>query len=187
MQQQVTLSKINHANRKLLANLAALSHKAAQQHSPSWLQSVDAALREIRRTSEDGVLTSVALAHGRPKGWIAARQRGQLSWEIHPLLVEPAVSGQGYGKILVLDIERKIRSHGGTSVFLSTSDATNSTNLRDFDLYADPLRAIRNIAVRDTVRGHAYQFWQRVGFTVVGVIPDAEGPGVPSIHLAKKL
>jgi aminoglycoside 6'-N-acetyltransferase I len=29
-------------------------------------------------------------------------------------------------------------------------------------------------------------FWQRVGYTVVGVIPDAEGPGKPTILLAKR-
>ncbi len=58
---------------------------------------------------------------------------------------------------------------------------------RHFDLYVEPLEAMRNLGVRDYTLGHAYQFWQRVGFTVVGVIPDAEGLGVPSIHLAKKL
>ena len=33
---------------------------------------------------------------------------------------------------------------------------------------------------------HPLGFWQRVGYTVVGVIPDAEGPGKPTILLAKR-
>ena len=187
MRQQVILSSIDYSDREVLEALASLSHSAAQKHSPNWLCNVDAATQELQRASEEGVLTSVATDGGRPRGWISAKSRGYGSWEIHPLLVDPAASGRGYGKILVEDIERQIRSHGGISVFLSTSDATNSTNLSDFDLYANPLEALRNISVRDSAHGHAYRFWQRVGFTVVGVIPDAEGLGVPSIHLAKKL
>jgi len=187
MKKQVNLSEIDYGDRELLATLASLSHRAGQQHSPNWLRSVDGAMQEIQQASEEGILTSVAFDNGVPTGWIAAQHHGYGSWEIHPLLVDPAAGGRGYGKILVQDIERKIRSHGGISVFLSTSDATHSTNLSDVDLYSDPLEALRKIDVRDTDCGHAYQFWQRVGFTVVGVIPDAEGCGVPSINLAKKL
>lgn len=187
MRQAVTLSDIDYADRRLLAALASLSHRAGQVHSPSWLRDIDSAMREIQRMSGKGVLTRVAIEDGEPRGWIAAQPQGQGSWEIHPLLVDPTASGRGFGRMLVEDIERQMRLHKGISVFLSTSDATNSTNLSDFDLYSAPLDALRNIAVRDKAHGHAFRFWQRVGFTVVGVIPDAEGPGVPSIQLAKKL
>ena len=187
MEQQVNLSSIDYTDQQLLATLASLSHKSSQTHSPNWLLTVDAAMQELQRASEEGVLTSVLVEADTPRGWIAAEPQGHGSWEIHPLLVDPAASGRGYGRILVEDIERKMRSHGGIAAFLSTSDATHSTNLSDVDLYKDPMEALRNIRVRDHTHGHAYQFWQRVGFTIVGVIPDAEGFGVPSIHMAKRL
>ena len=187
MTKQVILSAIDYTDQQLLAALASLSHKASQTHSPNWLPTVDAAMQELQRASEEKILTSVVVEAGTPRGWIAAEPQGHGSWEIHPLLVDPTASSRGYGRILVEDIERKMRSHGGIAAFLSTSDATHSTNLSDVDLYNDPLEALRNIGVRDHKHGHAYQFWQRVGFTIVGVTPDAEGLGVPSIHMAKRL
>jgi len=181
------LSDIDYTDEKLLEALALLSHKAAREHSPEWLCTIDTAMQELQRASEDNVLTRVAIEAGTPKGWIAAHPQGHGSWEIHPLLVDPAASGKGYGRVLVQDIERQMRSQGGISVFLSTSDATHSTTVSDVDLYTNPLNALRHISIRDTSSGHAFQFWQRVGFTIVGIIPDAEGVGVPSIQMAKKL
>jgi len=35
--------------------------------------------------------------------------------------------------------------------------------------------------------GHPYEFFQKVGFTIVGVVPDANGPGKPDILMAKSL
>lgn len=33
---------------------------------------------------------------------------------------------------------------------------------------------------------HAVGFWLRMGYSLVGITPDAEGPGMPSINLAKR-
>jgi len=35
--------------------------------------------------------------------------------------------------------------------------------------------------------GHLFAFYQRVGFEVLGVIPDANGPGKPDILMAKRV
>jgi aminoglycoside 6'-N-acetyltransferase I len=45
----------------------------------------------------------------------------------------------------------------------------------------DAIRDIRNLG------GHPYEFYQRVGFTIAGVLPDANGPGKPDIFLAKRI
>ena len=42
------------------------------------------------------------------------------------------------------------------------------------------------MAVRN-LRGHPYEFYQRCGFTIVGVVPDANGLGKPDILLAKRV
>jgi aminoglycoside 6'-N-acetyltransferase I len=67
---------------------------------------------------------------------------------------------------------------------LGTSDEAARTSLFGRDLYADPVAALRNIVVKGP---HPLEFWQAVGYTVVGLTPDAEGPGKPSILLAKRL
>ena len=47
--------------------------------------------------------------------------------------------------------------------------------------------AIVAIASVTAPESHSLRFWQRVGFSIVGVIPDAEGIGQPGIHLAKRV
>jgi aminoglycoside 6'-N-acetyltransferase I len=37
------------------------------------------------------------------------------------------------------------------------------------------------------VSGHPFGFYRRLGFVLVGVLPDANGPGRPDIFLAKRL
>jgi aminoglycoside 6'-N-acetyltransferase I len=53
------------------------------------------------------------------------------------------------------------------------------------DLYADVPGAIRDLAV---LRGeHPGEFYRRLGFRVVGLMPDANGPGKPDIFFAKRV
>ena len=52
------------------------------------------------------------------------------------------------------------------------------------DPFVDVIAALRDLK---PTGAHPLGFWQRVGYTVVGVIPDAEGPGKPTILLAKRI
>lgn len=38
-----------------------------------------------------------------------------------------------------------------------------------------------------SLRRHPYEFYLKLGYTVVGVIPDANGPGKPDILMATRL
>lgn len=70
------------------------------------------------------------------------------------------------------------------TLWLGTDDDDGRTSLGGVDLYPavlDQLAAIRNLG------GHPLGFYQRVGFTVVGCLPDANGPGKPDILLAKRV
>lgn len=48
------------------------------------------------------------------------------------------------------------------------------------------MRAPR-LARLEARRPHPVDFWRRIGYQVVGVVPDAEGLGMPSISLARRL
>lgn len=50
------------------------------------------------------------------------------------------------------------------------------------DLYADPIGALATMTAERT---HPVGFWLRMGYSLVGMIPDAERPGVPTLTLAK--
>ena len=104
-------------------------------------------------------------------------------WEFHPLLVDVAHHRRGLGSRLVLDLEEHAARAGAGVLFVSTSDETGATSLSGTDLYADPVGALARFEVSESP---AVAFWVRMGFSLVGLLPDAEGLGNPSIHLAKR-
>jgi aminoglycoside 6'-N-acetyltransferase I len=44
-----------------------------------------------------------------------------------------------------------------------------------------------HIAHIRNVKHHPYEFYQKLGYVIVGVIPDANRPGKPDILMAKSL
>ncbi|MFK7893660.1 MAG: GNAT family N-acetyltransferase [Granulosicoccus sp.] len=170
-----------------LKAIAKLSTVAARQHSPDWLATVSDAMTELERCIIPENLSRMALHERNPVGWISAFPVNNAVWEIHPLLVDPSTHGEGVGSLLVKEVEKTLTVRGVRTIQLSTSDATHATTLSGKDLYIDPLGELQKLDVTDSTLGHAYQFWIRSGYKVVGVLPDAEGMGIPSICFAKRL
>ena len=48
-------------------------------------------------------------------------------------------------------------------------------------------RILEHLAKIRNLRGHPYEFYQKLGFVIVGVIPDANGPGKPDILMTKRV
>lgn len=65
-----------------------------------------------------------------------------------------------------------------------SDDERGETSLSGVDVYVDVPGFIRDIK---NLRGHPFEFYRRVGFRVVGIMPDANGPGKPDIFLAKAI
>jgi aminoglycoside 6'-N-acetyltransferase I len=131
-------------------------------------------------------LALAALDHdGALVGWIGAIPNTAELWELHPLVVEPARQRQGCGRRLVRALEAAARVAGVRTIWLGTDDDFGGTSLYGRDLYPDPLRHLRTLA--PTARGHPYTFYQACGYAVVGVLPDAGGPGRPDILMARRL
>jgi aminoglycoside 6'-N-acetyltransferase I len=169
---------------RLIDELVDLSFAAAREHAPQWLPTRAHAREEIDDALEEGKLSFVAMAHGHPCGWVSGLHAYGRLWEIHPLLIAPTHQGQGHGRRLVEHIEARLIERGALTIFVGTSDETGATNMHQSDLYADPGAAISNFEARSD---HAVRFWQHMGYTLVGMIPDAEGPGLPSLQLCKRV
>jgi aminoglycoside 6'-N-acetyltransferase I len=105
-------------------------------------------------------------------------------WELHPLAVRPDRQRQGIGRALVADLEAQVRTRGGFTIQLGTDDTADMTSLGGINLYPNVLEHLINIR---NLHGHPYEFYQKVGFSIVGVIPDANGPGKPDIYMAKSV
>ena len=97
-------------------------------------------------------------------------------WELHPLVIKPDLQGKGIGRALVLDFEEQIRMRGALTIMLGTDDEDNRTSLSNVDLYTDTWRKIKEIR---NLNRHPFEFYQKMGYTITGVLPDANGDVVP--------
>lgn len=154
--------------------------------SPQAWPDRETARREVLESLEEDRVSRVAVdGFGTVLGWIAGiRQYDGHVWELHPLVVHEAYRRRGIGRALVADLEIQVRRRGAITLWLGTDDETGRTSLAGVDLYPDVLdhlAAIRNL------RDHPFEFYRRVGFSVIGVMPDANGFGKPDILMAKRV
>ncbi len=163
---------------------ARLLFRSFRELTPSW-PTIESARSEVAESLAPGRISRVMLAAGRVVGWVGAQPHyeGHV-WEIHPLVVEEVERGKGYGRALIRDLETLVAERGALTLWVGTDDERDATTLSGVDLYEDTLGAIAG--VRNLAR-HPYEFYQRLGFRIVGVLPDANGPGKPDIFLAKRV
>lgn len=105
-------------------------------------------------------------------------------WELHPLAIQPSMQGQGIGRALVEDFEEQVRQRNGLTIMLGSDDEDGMTSLANVDLYENLWDKIRNIR---NVKGHPYEFYQKMGYVITGVVPDANGRGKPDILMSKRM
>jgi aminoglycoside 6'-N-acetyltransferase I len=103
---------------------------------------------------------------------------------LYPLAVHPDYRERGIGRALVNDLETQVRERGAITLYLGTDDTAGMTTLGNTNLYPNVLDHIANIK---NLRRHPYEFYQKLGFSIVGVIPDANGLGKPDIIMARSL
>jgi aminoglycoside 6'-N-acetyltransferase I len=166
--------------------VAELLVEGFREHWPEAWPTLDDAIAEVRAAFADDRVSRVARDEdGAPIGWIGGiRQYDGRVWELHPLVVAERARGRGVGRALVADLEARVAERGGLTLWAGSDDESGQTTLAGVDLYDDLPRRLATIR---NLRGHPYEFYQRVGFTVVGVMPDANGLGKPDIFLAKRV
>ncbi len=99
-------------------------------------------------------------------------------------VVRPDRQRQGIGSALLADLEPRVQARGGLTIWLGSDDENGMTSLAGVELYPDPLWHLARIA---NFKGHPYEFYRKMGFAIVGVLPDANGRGKPDIFLAKSV
>jgi aminoglycoside 6'-N-acetyltransferase I len=125
-----------------------------------------------------------ALDGERVVGWIGRIATYSHAWELHPLVVDPAHQRRGIGARLCAELEARVKAAGVLTLYLGTDDEFGGTNLYGADLF--PGVAGKIAGVRET-KGHPFAFYRKQGYEIVGLIPDANGPGKPDIFMAKRL
>lgn len=173
-------------NHSFIDQLALLLYEGFRHSAPHSWPDLAAARQEVLESLEPGRISRVAVnAQGQALGWIGGipTYSGHVC-ELHPLVVHADYRCQGIGRLLVADLEQQARQRGATTIILGTDDENNQTSLSHVDLYPNPWHHIRSIR---NLRGHPYEFYQKCGFAIIGVVPDANGIGKPDIIMGKRI
>lgn len=166
---------------ELLEQAAELLHDRMPE---GWPTVADA--REHLRELLDPAHILRGFVRGRQLlGWVGGLERyaGHV-WELHPLVVRTDHERRGVGRALVEDLEDRVREMDIHTMFIGSDDELGLTSLAGIDLYPD---VIAHLSRLENLNGHPIGFYQRLGYSVIGVMPDANGFGRPDIYLSKRL
>jgi aminoglycoside 6'-N-acetyltransferase I len=170
---------------EVVRQAAELLVEGFRNYLPRAWPTTDAALREVRESLGEGRICLTAFDESGPVlGWVGGiPSSGGYVWELHPLVARSDFQRRGIGRALVANLEARVRERGALTLWLGTDDEANMTTLSGVDLYPNVLEHLANIR---NLRGHPYSFYQKLGFSMIGAMPDANGPGKPDIYMAKR-
>jgi aminoglycoside 6'-N-acetyltransferase I len=170
----------------LIQQAARLLVDGFAEHWPDAWPTLTEAIEEVNEMLTDDRICRVMLdENSTVLGWIGGLpEYDGLVWELHPLVVRADLRGKSIGRSLIADFETQVRLRGGLTIMLGTDDEDGMTSLSNVNLYdnlPEKIASIRNF------KRHPYEFYQKCGYTIIGVIPDANGKGKPDILMAKQV
>ena len=117
-------------------------------------------------------------------GILAATYNGNV-FELHPLAVRRDRQNEGIGGTVVSALEDEARKQGGLTIHLGADDEKDSgeTSLVNVDLYDDLPGKIADFSPGT----HQFGFYLKMGYKIIGVMPDTNGVGKPDIFFGKRL
>ena len=169
----------------LIPLAAQLLVDAFREHWPEAWPSLEDGLQEVHEMLESDRICRVAVDDENLLGMVGGiPQYDGHVWELHPLVVQPHMQRQGIGKALIEDFEEQVRLRGGMTITLGTDDEDNMTSLSNVDLYENLWDKIRDLL---NLNRHPFEFYQKMGYIITGIVPDANGRGKPDIIMSKRV
>lgn len=165
-------------------------HQAAQMLSesiPNGWPTVEDALCEIQdRLKPENTLLAV-LEKKVVVGWggiLEPTYDGNV-FELHPLVVRKDRRKLGIGKRIVFALEDEARRQGGLVIYLGADDEKEGgeTSFYNVDLFDDFPQKLKDFKPGN----HQSAFYLKMGYKIIGVMPDANGRGKPDIYFGKRL
>jgi len=182
----VQITDLRPGDEPKIQQVARLIVEGFKEHWPDAWPDLNSALQEVQESLGADRISRIAVGESNQVlGWIGGIKRydGNV-WELHPLVVGTEFRRQGIGRSLVADLAAEAKNRGGIVLWVGTDDEDNQTTLSGINLYPNVWEHIAKIR---NLRGHPYEFYQKMGFAIVGVMPDANGIGKPDIYMAKRL
>lgn len=168
----------------ITAQLAAMLNQAFP--GPDGYPTLPEAKNEVLESLTEGRVGLVALdKYEAVLGWVGAipAYRGN-AYELHPLVVRADQRNKGIGRKLVTELEQELRQLGAITIYLGSDDVNNQTSIGGIDVYPNPLEHALQLS---SINNHPMAFYRKLGYQVVGILPDVNGFGKPDIFLAKRL
>jgi len=168
-----------------IEQVAALLVDFAPNQAAAW-EDLESAKDTVDEALDEDSIARVALNDaGNVIGFAAAAPQYSHAWELHPVVVGRDEQHRGVGRALVTDIEELVAAEGGLTVYLGADDLDKATSLAEEDLFPGVIEQAADLDVRK--RRHPVGFFLHLGYEVIGVIPDANGPGRPDIWLGRSV
>ncbi len=123
-------------------------------------------------------------------GWVCLRPeyekiKNEATWELHPFVISPKFKRKGYGKMLMEEVEKAAQENNIIGIILSSGDEANKTSLSDKEITGENIiEEIKNIK---NYKNHPYEFYQKCGYSIIGIIPNAYGIRKTDIWLWKDI
>jgi aminoglycoside 6'-N-acetyltransferase I len=179
----MTFSTMTHASELHLRQAASVLFEALKDSSSAW-PDFQSALLETETFLTSDRLAYLALDNGNVIGWIGAIRHTNFLWELHPLAVHPNHQRKGTGRALIQTLEKEARNEGVSTIYLGCDDEFGGTNIFGKNLYPNVLDHLLHL---QPVSKHPYVFYEAMGYSVTGTIPDASGPGKHDILMSKRI
>ena len=155
------------------------------ENNRTW-ETIADARNELNECLNPNFVCVACVREGSVTGWIGARQMyGNTTWELHPLVVHPRFQGCGIGRKLLQYLEKTAAKRGVGGIVLGTDDEAESTSLSTYDFDSGSVtEAIEGIT---NLTRHPFEFYEKCGYRIVGIVPDASGPGKHDILMWKRV
>jgi aminoglycoside 6'-N-acetyltransferase I len=176
----------------LLEELSSHQRDEAAEVLRSALAPISPAYREIEAAKAEvhSFLSTperfglAAIEDRRVVGWIGAIRTYDHGWELHPLCVHPDSQRRDLGTALVRALESAARRENILTLYVGADDEIGATNVFGVDVLENVGSHIRSLEGKPP---HPIGFYRKMGFVVVGLMPDVNGVGKPDILLAKRI
>ncbi|SDI16446.1 GNAT family N-acetyltransferase [Proteiniclasticum ruminis] len=179
MKNEIEISSFS-IHEKGFVNKAALLLERAFPNSYNGI-----GLDEIKECLSEDRVAFKATRDGEFLGFVSALEAYKpYGWELHPLVVADNARKMGIGRKLVGALEKALSERGVLTVFLGTDDERFATSLSDGNLFENLYEKMANVR---NYKGHPYEFYEKAGYQIVGVIPNANGWNKPDIIMAKNI
>jgi aminoglycoside 6'-N-acetyltransferase I len=176
--------KINESD-EIMKQAADILYNTFYNIGKLWLKNLNEALDEVYECVEDNNICIGIKVKNKLIGWVGLRPMYKETWELHPMVIQKEFQRQRYGNILIKELEKIAVNNGIIGIVAGSDDETNSTSLSDKIITGENIfEEIRDIK---NYKNHPYEFYEKCGYKIIGIIPNANGPQKPDIWLWKDI